>query len=240
MQLEVEQKFQISHAADLERTLQSLGFVSRGTVTFVDWYFDNDENYLSTNDHWLRYRQKSGRGQWELKVGRGHDGTTVYEEIECEQACIYAVSCLKEGGFKTRNEFGLSEMKFDGFDIPRFPESVGDALTYGLRPFCRLETCRSSWHVEKVESPYIGLVVDLDCTNTGHTVGEVEMLCDEAGVEAGKVRVQNLIATLCGGTDSCSDTAIGKLEHFLLLNRPWHYDMCVQSGVLRKVSGRGP
>lgn len=239
MQLEVEQKFQLSQTADIETKLQSLGFVSQGTVTIVDWYFDNDENFLSTRDYWLRYREKAGHGQWELKVGRGHTGTTVYEEMECDQACIHAVSCLKEGGFNATDEYELTDGTFDGFDIPMFPESIGNALSYGLRPFCRLETRRSSWTVDHDESPYFGLTVDLDSTNTGHTVGEVETLCDEAEVEAGKSRVHDLIAKICGGTYNGSNAAIGKLEHFLLMNRPWHYDMCVQSGVLQKAPQTG-
>ena len=240
MQLEVEQKFQLRHAADLESKLESLGFRPVGTVVFVDWYLDVEDNYLSRNDYWLRYREKSGHGQWELKIGRGHSGTTVYEEIEGDPACIFTLSRLKEGGYNPTHQSGPQPLTFDEFDIPQFPESVGDAFSYGLHPFCRLETHRSSWKVDRIENPYFGLAVDLDSTNTGHTVGEVEMMCDEAEVEAGKARVQDLIVQLCGRNDTDSDAAMGKLEHFLLNNRPWHYEMCVQSGVLQKVPRSDP
>jgi len=148
---------------------------------------------------------------------------------------------LKEGGYNAAtNESRSQPLTFDEFDIPQFPESVGTSFSYGLRPFCRLETRRSSWKVDRIENPYFGLVVDLDSTNTGHTVGEVEMMCDEAEVEAGKARVQDLIVQLCGRNDSASDGAIGKLEHFLMNNRPRHYEMCVQSGVLQKAPQADP
>jgi adenylate cyclase class IV len=255
MSLEVEQKFHIRRHAvrDLESQLERWGFHPVGTVTFVDWYFDVEDHVsLSRNDTWLRYRETSGIGQWQLKIGRGHGSgtttTTVYEEIEGDPACVYAVSCLKEGGYNTATTHGHSQessLTFEEFDIPKFPESVGDdASSYGLRPFCRLETRRSSWKVDRADNPYFGLSVDVDTTNTGHTVGEVEMMCtNEAEVEAGKARVQDLIVQLCGRNANANDddvAAMGKLEHFLLHNRPWHYEICVQSGVLPKVPRADP
>ncbi len=231
MLLEVEQKFQLFDTHNLEVKLKSLGFVSKGAATIVDWYFDNNENYLSTRDYWFRYREISGDGKWEMKKGRGDQGTTVYEEIEGDQACLMAISLLRETGLPGLN---ISEETlvdtFDGFPIPRIPV----AETYGLRPFCRLETNRSSWWVEGIDSPYAGLSVDLDATNTGHTVGEVETLCAESDVEIGKQRVQSLLSELLGNAACSDEAAIGKVEHFLLNNRPEHYAACIASGVLQK------
>ena len=233
MSLEVEQKFQLSDAAGLESKLKSLGFQPTGNITFVDWYFDNDENYLSTRDCWLRCRQKSGASQWELKRGRGHSGTTVYEEIEGDDACFEAVSVLKKGGYKIMGHDHERRAEiFDGFPVPKLPIQS----PHGLRPFCRLETTRSSWTVESSESQYVGLAVDLDATNTGHTVGEVETLCDESEVELGKQRVQSLIEKLIVKQHASQQTAIGKLEHFLMNNRPDHYAACVASGVIQKTT----
>lgn len=235
--LEVEQKFHFEKASDLEKKLQKLGFDSQGAVTFVDWYFDNDANCLSTKDHWLRYREKSGQGQWELKVGRGHHSATVYEEIEGDGACLEAIKCIKESGSHDRDRKGFASLEatFDGFQIPSFPPSIGDAATLvGLAPFCRLETQRSSWKVLDRDHEYFGLTVDLDSTNTGHTVGEVEILCNETQVATGKARVQHLISELCGTVEGSSGDAIGKLEHYLLNYRPEHYELCIQNGVLRR------
>jgi len=244
--VEVEQKFQLSQAngdVDLETKLKTLGFVSKETITFVDWYFDVDEIYLSINDYWLRYREKlpSKSGIWQIKIGRGHScdagATTVYEEIEGDEACAVAVSFLEKGGFQAaiNDEHVILDTTYDDFIIPSLPDSISEAWSYGLRPFCRLETQRSSWRIDDVDNPYFGLSVDLDSTNTGHTVGEVESLCHHSEVEIAKARVHDLISTLCGSTQSDSDAPLGKLEHFLLSNRPWHYDLCVQSGVLQKI-----
>jgi adenylate cyclase class IV len=232
MSLEVEQKFQITDSTNLESKLKELGFSSKGSAMIVDWYFDNDKNYLTTRDCWLRYREKGKAGQWELKKGRGDQGTTVYEELEGEQAYLAAASILEEAALEsTEIAKRDQETTLDGFQVPEIPLPK----SYGLHPFCRLETKRSSWYTEASDSPYAGLSVDLDSTNTGHTVGEVEIVCDEAEVEIGKKRVQTLIMELTGndGSDS-STTAVGKLEHFLLNNRPEHYAACVASGVIGK------
>lgn len=233
MSLEVEEKFQLSTAVDLEAKLSNLGFESIGTVTIVDWYFDNDDNFLSTKDCWLRFREKSKQGQWELKRGKGHQGTTVYEEIEGESACSEAVLILEEAGYTASSVAENYPNFFDGFAVPELPTKG----FYGLRPFCRLKTSRSSWSVKAGENDdYNGLSVDLDATNTGHTVGEVEVLCDENEVEAGKQRVRALIAKLTGNHGNSDRPATGKLEHFLLNNRPDHYAACVASGVIQKTT----
>lgn len=231
MSIEVEQKFQLSETSNLESKLTSLGFVSKGTSNIVDWYFDNDENYLSTRDVWLRYREKAGDcGQWEIKEGRGDQGTTVYEEIQGDQACLLAISLLKEGGFSPL-EGGINRLPetFEGFPVPTMP----NVESFELRPFCRLETKRSSWWTDSLDSPYVGLSVDLDATNTGHTVGEVETICDESEIEIGKQKVQRLISALIGKEVCDIQPAIGKLEHYLLKNRPEHYAACVATGVLQ-------
>jgi hypothetical protein len=231
MSLEVEQKFQISNPTDLESKLKELGFTSKGFTTIVDWYFDNNKNDLTTRDCWLRYREKGSKGQWELKKGRGDQGTTVYEELEGEQAYLTASSIL-EGAVALESTERASHhpSTLEGFPVPEIPLP----RSYGLYPFCRLETKRSSWITDAHDSPYAGLSVDLDSTNTGHTVGEVEIVCDESEVEISKKRVRTLIMELTGNDGSDTNTAVGKLEHFLLNNRPEHYAACLEAGVLGK------
>lgn len=230
--VEVEQKFQLNETCDLDAKLISLGFVPKGTVRFVDWYFDTPSNDLSTNDLWLRYRDKGGNGQWELKVRKdssvGTDSTTVYDEIEGDQACTTATDILATKGIGAKEE--ETESTFDGFSIPKLPPR-----TAGFSPFCRLETTRSSWVVASADSEYSGMQVDLDSTNTGHTVGEVETICSdsEIEIEKGKERVQQLVSILMEAETDSQGPAVGKLEHFLMTHRPEHYKACVASGVIK-------
>jgi adenylate cyclase class IV len=226
--LEVEQKFQLTDSGDLESRLNNLGFVPKDTSMFVDWYFDTEKNYLSTQDCWLRFREKGGKGRWELKRGRGHTSSTVYEESEGEEAISIALSLAPE---TAKSDFGNNE--FDGFEAPKLPIDE----SHGLFPFCRLETTRSSWIVDpKVDGNiYAGLGVDLDATNTGHSVGEVETVVETDGeVLEAKARVEALIAKLTENSGSDEGPAVGKIEHFLMNYRPEHYDACVKSGVMQE------
>jgi hypothetical protein len=121
--------------------------------------------------------------------------------------------------------------QFVGFDIPKIDNNTQ------LYPFCRLETRRSSWEVhprESSEHVFSGLAVDLDETNTGHSVGEVEIVVDDdRQVNDAKRRIRALVAKLTEGEDSHDGPAIGKLEHYLIYNRPDHYEACVHKGVIK-------
>jgi adenylate cyclase class IV len=231
MFLEVEQKFQLTESGDLELRLRDLGFLPKGTVTFVDWYFDTADHYLTTRDCWLRFREKEGKGRWELKRGRGQNSSsTVYQESEGEEAVSIALSIVPE---TTSKSISLEDKEFDGFEAPKIPV---DAI-HGLVPFCRLETRRSSWKVDPddTKNDLSGLAVDLDTTNTGHAVGEVEtVVSNDSEVLQAKERVQDLITKLTGTTGSGEGSAVGKLEHFLMNQRPEHFEACVNSGVIQK------
>eukprot|EP00526_Cylindrotheca_closterium_P019849 CAMPEP_0113646416 /NCGR_PEP_ID=MMETSP0017_2-20120614/24517_1 /TAXON_ID=2856 /ORGANISM="Cylindrotheca closterium" /LENGTH=235 /DNA_ID=CAMNT_0000558307 /DNA_START=23 /DNA_END=730 /DNA_ORIENTATION=+ /assembly_acc=CAM_ASM_000147 len=234
MAYEVEEKFQFSDTPTVESRLKELGFVPSKQVEFVDWYFDTDKNEMSLQDCWLRFRGRSNvDGDWELKKGQGNTstGTTVYEEIVGEEAISVTKTILVDGGCK------ISEQRADddnGFDAPPLPDFASDLP---LQAFCRLETKRSSWEVDK-EWPtqtHAGLSVDLDVTNTGYSIGEVEMVVDDRDqIKDANKRVQSLIAELIEGSAPCEGPATGKLEQFLIINRPDHYEACLEAGVIKR------
>lgn len=233
-QLEVEEKFQLSASVDVEAKLKALQFVPKDTITFVDWYYDTNDNYLTTHDCWLRFREKGGKGQWQLKRGKGHTSSTVYEETEGDDAVSLALSMMPDTSTSDARREPLKN-EFEGFEAPELPINEPNILA----PFCRLETKRSSWIVDPTNecTVYEGMEVDLDSTNTGHTVGEVETIVhDDLNVPDAKARVKALIHELTEKSEDGSGVAIGKLEHFLMTYRPDHYDQCVKCGVLQKTT----
>lgn len=233
MAIEVEEKFSFDPTT-VESRLKELGFVPSKQVEFIDWYFDTDENELSLQDCWLRFRGTSNViGDWELKRGHG-DGTTdttVYEEIVGEEVLSATKTILLEKSC-SMNEAGT--YSDNSFEAPQLPDFARDLP---IQAFCRIETKRSSWKVDK-EWPtqtHAGLSVDLDVTNTGYSVGEVEMVVDDKDqINGAYKRVQSLISELVKGSAPVEGPATGKLEQFLIAHRPDHYEACVKAGVIKR------
>jgi len=259
IELEVEQKFALpntSSVAEIERKLASLGFERIGRkAEFTDWYFDLPAPHwsLTLQDCWFRYREvKIGdktswgwKGSWQLKRGRqiaddgsslnAGGGATVYEEIEGQDAVDAALSMLSNenidiDGCSVDNKI---DAKYDGFDIPHLGEGCG------LTPFARFETRRTCWAVlnfESSDSDFVGLTVELDGTNFGYMVGEVEtMVYSEDKVANAKDRVAKLVSKLGSDEDGNSGTSVppaGKLETYMIENRRDHYDACIKAGVM--------
>lgn len=270
-QFEIEQKFQLlSNDRDnqaMEERLRQLDFENKGTIRFVDWYFDSQDVALSTRDYWLRFREAENQrhqGTWQLKKGtsggqNAASSTTIYIEIEGKEAISTALAELSQS---TPPSSYVAEPIVVGsigdHVIPEFPE---DGAKEVLAPFCRIVTTRSSWAFTGVinddttpnnknkadadldlDPSFVGLTVDLDCTDTGFAVGEVESMVEsESDIPQAKVRIQTLIDKLkaaTGGVDEGDNSksglgdgpAIGKLEHYLMIHRPEHYKACIQSG----------
>mmetsp|Transcript_36975 Transcript_36975/g.54098 ORF Transcript_36975/g.54098 Transcript_36975/m.54098 type:complete len:350 (+) Transcript_36975:61-1110(+) len=257
MELEVEQKFALPNTSsvnDIERKLASLGFELVGQkAEFTDWYFDLPPPHwsLTLRDCWFRYREvKIGnvsnwgwRGSWQLKRGRqvaqeknSGGGVTVYEEIEGQDAIDTALSMLP------KDVIDVTECKFDeqydGFDIPHLPEKCG------LIPFARFETRRTCWAILNFDSPavdsdFVGLTVDLDGTNFGYAVGEVETIVySEDKIASAKERVSKLVSKLSSDDESenvgggAPVPTAGKLETYMIEHRRDHYDACIKAGVM--------
>jgi hypothetical protein len=99
----------------------------------------------------------------------------------------------------------------------------------GLEPFCRLETNRTTWKYPHGDST--SLTVDLDRSNYGYMVGEVELVVDtKECVDEAQSRIDEFIRKLIPEETADSPPAIGKLEHYLMFHRPEHYRACIKSG----------
>jgi thiamine-triphosphatase len=263
--LEVEQKFALDdrNLEDIKSRLKQAGFELDSSKEMIDWYFDVEGSILSRQDYWLRYRQtqlpsgpdtgQTNTGQWELKRGQPAmiknkdeaDDTastlTVYEEIEGADAVTTACSLLSALNFSPKSTTpntntiqAYTTSDFRGHPVPRL-----DVPDSGLEPFARIVTQRSSWRSTSTDnvSPWENLSVDLDTTDFGYAVGEVERVVHrQEDVKAARTHVQALIAEIIcnNGVSSVSDVpAVGKLEYFLKRNRPDIYQACVESGTIR-------
>ena len=224
--LEVEQKFALNDGgSNVQRRLTELGFTKKGEIDMVDWYFDTPEpNWvLTTQDCWLRCRQTDQGSKWELKRGRRHQGgATVYEELEGEEAIEASISMLPK-----MDSTMVVPDEYEGYAVPKLPWSAE------LLPFARIETHRSSWTFSGESELYSGLVVDLDGTQYGYMVGEVEaVVYNESDIPMAQERISSLVRIISPKPGKCQES-VGKLEHYLIRCRPEHYKACVESGSIQ-------
>jgi adenylate cyclase class IV len=226
--IEIEEKFILGDIESLKSRLGDLGFSPDKTVEMTDWYFDLPSQSLMRNDCWLRFREANGKGDWQLKIGK-HDregSSTVYEEVEGTNALEMA--CDLGASSQTTEDAIPTEMSFEGYDVPEFP--ISGAV---FSPFARIHTQRETW-----KNPREKAVVDLDATDFGYGIGEVEIVVNhESEIEKARERIGQLILTLRGtkgeGEGGSSPQAKGKLEYFLEKNCPALYELCLQIGVLQ-------
>eukprot|EP00521_Asterionellopsis_glacialis_P013434 CAMPEP_0195307806 /NCGR_PEP_ID=MMETSP0707-20130614/37902_1 /TAXON_ID=33640 /ORGANISM="Asterionellopsis glacialis, Strain CCMP134" /LENGTH=561 /DNA_ID=CAMNT_0040372059 /DNA_START=301 /DNA_END=1987 /DNA_ORIENTATION=- len=151
------------------------------------------------------------------------------EEIEGLNGFNMALSALPSTSSAEANVDDLPT-RFDGLTIPPLPVSCA------LVPFARIETRRSTWYfpetTDNSSEPFHDLIVDLDGTNFGHMVGEVEaVVYDEKDVPGARERIAKLIAEI---TENESAIGVGKLEYYLMKNEPKLYEACLKSGVISK------
>jgi thiamine-triphosphatase len=223
--LEVEQKFALDNGTNVEARLMELGFSKKGEIDMVDWYFDLPAPHwvLTPKDNWLRCRETEKTCSWQLKRGRQHkDGATVYEELEGEEAIEASVSMLKHVDPVTTIP---PDESYQGHVVPQLPRPTG------LVPFARIETHRCSWSYSGESDSLTGLVVDLDGTQYGYMVGEIEALVDnDSEIALARERIASLFQKLVPEQCTFLHIPIGKLEHFLIRNCPDHYKACVEGG----------
>jgi thiamine-triphosphatase len=224
--IEVERKFVLSDmksTTSIESKLVDLGMAKKEEAYMVDWYFDLHVPTLTPLDNWLRYREVLGKGaSWQLKKGQRHEGgVTVYEEIEGVEAVQQALSSIS---WKTGKSSSKPVSEYEGRHVPELPDP-----TCGLMPFCRIETRRTSWSYPNGDSSAIA--VDLDVTNFGYMVGEVEIVVETMeGVQDARQRIEEFLRFLVPSQALHEETAVGKLEHYLMAHRPEYYRACVESG----------
>ena len=264
-ELEIEKKFSIPDAEaanKMEQRLASLGFEVTHKEHFVDWYFDLPAPHwhFSLMDCWFRYREKKvkvlknwgWKGAWQVKRGQKkedggdntmeNDGMTVYEELQGKDAKELILNMLAELGdiipavdetMSSSSASNTNNMHYD-HDIPYLAGSER------LVPFARLETFRTCYEATNSDGEFSSLKVDVDKTNFGHMVGEVEAVIkdddadDKMQVDAAKKQISTLVDLICAKATTTTDSmaAIGKLEYYLMNNQPEHYNACVKAGVI--------
>ncbi|XP_003502120.1 thiamine-triphosphatase isoform X1 [Cricetulus griseus] len=215
--IEVERKF--VPGPDMEERLQELGGTLERRVTFRDTYYDTSELSLMRSDHWLRQRQGSG---WELKCPgvAGISGPhNEYVELTSESAIVAELFELLEA---------------------EEPEIAGVAAVLGplkLQEVASFITTRSSWKLALSEAheqePL--LRVDLDSTDFGYAVGEVEvMVREKAEVPAALEKIFSFSRML--GVPA-QEKAPAKLLVYLQRFRPLDYQRLLEANSSSEATG---
>ena len=258
----MEKKFRIAdelHATRVEVTLASLGFERVGSEEeFVDWYFDlpGPHWHFSLRDVWIRYRERKigidggwgWRGAWQVKrgirtkddsgqQGREGDGITVYEELQGRDAKALILDLLSEsagmegldaalGKVLSPTRSSLPDSQYDGYDVPYL------AGAECLLPFARLLTKRTRYETTN-DGIFGNLKVDIDRTDVGYMVGEVEAVFEnfsdeQSYVELAKEKISKLVDLLSCDNEG-NDSTMSKLEYYMIKNQRGHYDACVKS-----------
>ena len=247
--LEVEEKFSLAgrDLSELAGALEKQGFELASETTIVDWYLDVTENNsydLIRQDCWFRCRESMGQRNWQLKMGQRALGTslltsrgraTVYEEFEGIEGLKHALSLLAD----TNQTAGVSDVNSDEDFKNLLQECIKDGgpairfSDWNLHPFAKIVTRRSSWKVTdnyKQTSQFCDLRVDVDVTDFGHAIGEVEaMVAGNDKVLDAETLITKLIDLIGGSSDAKAE---GKLEYFLRTNRPDVYQICIDNGLL--------
>ncbi|XP_075805663.1 thiamine-triphosphatase isoform X4 [Microtus pennsylvanicus] len=215
--IEVERKF--TPGPDTEERLQELGGTLEHRVTFQDTYYDTSELSLMRSDHWLRQREGSG---WELKCPgvAGISGShNEYVELTSESAIVAQLFEL----------LGAEELG-----------TAGVAAVLGslkLQEVASFVTTRSSWMLAlsgaSEEEPK--LRVDLDSTDFGYAVGEVEVMVREKGEVPAALEKISSFSTLLGVP--AQETAPVKLMVYLQRFRPLDYQRLLEANSCSEATG---
>lgn len=235
--IEIEEKFVVHNLEELFSKLESLGFTRENEgIKFMDSYYDVPELWLlCQSDCWLRFRSLGWemdkndasklKGSWQLKRARrkhtGSSSATVYEEFENDEA------------------FHVIENMFPMIHTTSFKKDNGNTMMeqyHGekeMKPFAIIRSFRSSW---KHSESWKDVVVDIDGTDFGHTVGEVEIVLNqdvgEQDVKEAQMKIDQLIRLLTDEQRNDRNRPLGKLEAFIMTHRPDVYEACVRSGIM--------
>lgn len=215
--IEVERKF--TPGPDTEERLQKLGATLEHRVTFRDTYYDTSELSLMLSDHWLRQREGSG---WEFKCP-GVTGVSgphnEYVEVTSESAIVTQLFELLGSGEQ---------------------ETAGVAAVLGrlkLQEVASFITTRSSWKLalSGAHEEESLLTVDLDSTDFGYAVGEVEaMVHEKAEVPAALEKIISISSML--GVPA-QEKAPAKLLVYLQRFRPLDYQRLLEADSSGEATG---
>ena len=225
--IEVERKYDASSVSveTLRETVESLGGVTKGVVTFTDVYYDTPDAALAARDTWLRARS----GAWEIKVPlrgderRSGGERSVFREVEG------AGPCLRELNTALGADPEDGSGSHAGTDDEAALAATMTAL--GVVPFAEFTTRRAKFELD-------GASVDVDAASFGHAVCEVEVLCAYASqVPDAEAKIAYVAQRL--GLAPLTDSG-GKLETFIRRNCPTHLRVLVEAGYLKPTPARAP
>uniref|UniRef100_A0A7S0KVG9 CYTH domain-containing protein n=1 Tax=Micromonas pusilla TaxID=38833 RepID=A0A7S0KVG9_MICPS len=224
--IEVERKYDASSVSveTLRETVESLGGVTKGSVTFTDVYYDTPDAALAAKDTWLRARD----GAWEIKVPlqgderRSGGERSVFREVEGAGPCLRELNTA----LGANPEDGSSDAGTDD------EAALAAAMTaLGVVPFAEFTTRRAKFELD-------GASVDVDAASFGHAVCEVEVLCAYASqVPDAEAKVAYVAQRL--GLTPLTDSG-GKLETYIRRNCPTHVRVLVEAGYLKPEPARAP
>ena len=173
--IEVERKFHLPDTAALEDHLSQLGASLIASSSFTDIYYDTSECHLALSDHWLRQRGN----KWELKCAppnhrnnREDQRNTQYAEYDCPGKIANILSDL----------LGDSGKK----DLSQTLESLGCEV------LAKYTTVRRTYSLDD-------MTVDLDTTDFGYSVGEIEVMVDREEEMAHALMKVDQLAQKLGG-----------------------------------------
>jgi len=220
--IEVERKYDASSVSveTLRETVESLGGVAKGVVTFTDVYYDTPDAALAAKDTWLRTRD----GAWEIKVPlqgdererRSGGERSVFREVEGAGPCLRELNIA----------LGADPEEGSGDDVVALAAAMARSR---VAPFAEFTTRRAKFELD-------GASVDVDAASFGHAVCEVEVLCAHASrVPDAEAEIAYVASRL--GLTPLTDSG-GKLESFIRRNCPTHLRVLVEAGYLKPTPAR--
>eukprot|EP01135_Chromosphaera_perkinsii_P002289 Nk52_evm75s221 gene=Nk52_evmTU75s221 len=193
---EIERKFTLPCGLEeLEQRLLDKGFAFKSKKVFRDQYFDTYAFSLLYKDHWLRLRE----GDLELKA-----------PMSGVQVDLSPTDCYEE---ITDFEIIVNRL-FEGLEIPRTEINNETELfdSLNLQCFADITTTRVTYKKDNVS-------VDLDKTDTGKTLGEIELMYSkEAFVQD---EAEGIIAGIANGLGiDLTHVTLGKVHECIKSSYP--------------------
>jgi adenylate cyclase class IV len=169
--LEIELKFKYDD--DIHLKLDQFNAKHVKTYTTTDKYFDNRESvFLFSNDYWLRERKIDDFKIYELKYPYDYYSREsllckYYESQDEQEICNLIVNLL---GTTSINKY-------------KSVEQLIHELKLG--PIITIETKRKTYE-------YKNFKIDLDETNFGYRIGEIELLCSNSDHKQADEQIKHL------------------------------------------------
>lgn len=166
--------------------------------TFTDTYYDTSDYALTLKDTWLRFRD----GKCELKVPRvmvGYDRRAIDQYDEL-----------------------LTEQEIRAYlQLPSHKTFKEDLEHSGYRSIGTIVTYRKAYRKE-------GFVIDIDYTDTGYSVGEIELLVEDT---EGLEEATRKIVDFAQRHQLTLTPVRGKMAEHIRTHNPEHFQLLIDAGV---------